>query len=158
LQSGELSDSDKIEVADSLKFTTPKGKIVYGGGGIIPDVFVPVDTAMENETLTYLKRRGVIGYFVFETLEKNRAIFEVYKRQDFIDDFEVTDDLVIEFQDYLNVRIGSKVTFVAYNEEVKQYIKAVLADQLFGEGALQEVLNQSDIMLEEVLALRNDEL
>ena len=158
LQSGELSDSDKIEVADSLKFTTPKGKIVYGGGGIIPDVFVPVDTAMENETLTYLKRRGVIGYFVFETLEKNRAIFEVYKRQDFIDNFEVTDDLVIEFQDYLNVRIGSKVTFVAYNEEVKQYIKAVLADQLFGEGALQEVLNQSDIMLEEVLALRNDEL
>ncbi len=45
LDSGELLDADKIEVNDSLKFTTPKGKIVYGGGGIIPDVFVPIDTS-----------------------------------------------------------------------------------------------------------------
>src|SRR5690606_41068425 len=57
LQSGELLDPEKIEVADSLKFTTPKGKVVYGGGGIIPDVFVPLDLSMQNETLTFLDRR-----------------------------------------------------------------------------------------------------
>ncbi len=153
IASGELTDGDKIEVADSLKFTTPKGKVVYGGGGIIPDVFVPVDKSMQNETLRYLKRRGVIGYFVFEALEKDRSRFEAYQRQEFIDAFEVDDDMVLEFQDYLNVRIGSKITFVAYHEEVKQYIKATLADQLFGNGALQEVLNQRDIMLDEVLVL-----
>ncbi len=151
--SGELSDGDKIEVADSLKFTTPKGKVVYGGGGIIPDVFVPVDKSMQNETLTYLKRRGVIGYFVFEVLERDRSIFEDYKRQDFINNYKVSDDMVLEFQDYLNIRIGSKITFVAYHEEVKQYIKATLANQLFGNGAFQEVLNQRDIMLDEVMAM-----
>jgi carboxyl-terminal processing protease len=153
IKSGELSDGANIEVADSLKFTTPKGKVVYGGGGIIPDVFVPVDTSMQNETLTYLKRRGVIGYFVFEMLDKDRDAFAAYKRKTFIDEFEVTDDMVIEFQDYLNVRTGSNITFVAYHDEVKQYLKATFADQLYGDGAFEEVINQRDIMIDEVIEL-----
>ncbi|MFS4482399.1 S41 family peptidase [Hyunsoonleella sp. 2307UL5-6] len=157
LENGELSDGAKIEVADSLKFTTPNGKIVYGGGGIIPDVFVPVDKSMNNETLNYLRRRGVIGYFVFETLDKERATYKDYRRQDFIDNFKVTDDIVIAFQEYLNVRTGSNITFVAYHEEVKQYLKATLADQLFGEGAFEEVINQRDIMIDEVIQLSKKE-
>ncbi|MCF7567383.1 S41 family peptidase [Sabulilitoribacter arenilitoris] len=153
LESGELLDPEKIKVADSLKFTTPKGKIVYGGGGIIPDVFVPIDNSMHNETLTYLLRRGFIGNFVFEELEKDRHAYDDISRQDFIDSFEVGEDLVFAFQDYLNLRADSKVTFVAYHEEVKQYIKATLADQLFGAGAFEEVFNQRDIMIDEVIKL-----
>ena len=157
LETGELMDSDKIEVADSLKFTTPKGKTVYGGGGIIPDIFVPVDKSMQNETLTFLQRRGFIGYFVFETLERNRAAFEGYTKQDFVDNYEVDDAMVMEFQDYLNVRADTKITFVAYQDEVKQYIKATLADQLFGDGAFDEVINQRDIMIDEVIKLSEGE-
>jgi carboxyl-terminal processing protease len=155
LDSGELLDPEKIEVADSLKFTTPKGKVVYGGGGIIPDVFVPIDNSMHNETLNFLQRRGFISYFVFEELERDRSIYDDIYRQDFIDSFEVGDDLVFAFQDYLNVRTDSKITFVAYHEEVKQYIKAALADQLYGYGAYEEVFNQRDIMIEEVVKLSN---
>ncbi|GGD20251.1 S41 family peptidase [Hyunsoonleella pacifica] len=157
IENGELSDETKIEIADSLKFTTPKGKIVYGGGGIIPDVFVPVDKSMNNETLTYLKRRGVFGYFAFETLEKDRNAFDGYNRKDFIDSFKVSDDLLLEFQDYLNVRTGSNITFVAYHEEVKQYLKATFADQLFGGGAFEEVINQRDIMIDEVIQLSKED-
>lgn len=157
VENGELTDGAKIEVADSLKFTTPKGKIVYGGGGIIPDVFVPVDKSMNNETLSYLKRRGVFGYFTFETLEKDRKAYDYYTRKTFIDNFTVGDDLLLEFQDYLNVRTGSNITFVAYHEEVKQYLKATFADQLFGNGAFEEVINQRDIMIEEVIDLSEQE-
>ena len=153
LDSGELLDSEKIKVDDSLKFKTPKGKIVYGGGGIIPDVFVPIDNSMQNETLSFLQRRGFFGNFVFEELEKDRHLYDNTSRQDFIDSFVVGDDLVFAFQDYLNLRTESKVTFVAYHEEVKQYIKATLADQLFGTGAFEEVYNQRDIMLDEVIKL-----
>jgi len=153
INSGELLDPEKIEVADSLKFTTPKGKIVYGGGGIIPDVFVPIDNSMHNETLTFLQRRGYIGYFVFEELEKDRHVYDDISRRDFIDSFEVGEDLVFAFQDYLNVRTDSKITFVAYHNEVKQYIKATLADQLYGNGAFEEVFNQRDIMIDEVIKL-----
>lgn len=153
LDSGELLDPEKIKVDDSLKFTTPEGKIVYGGGGIIPDVFVPIDNSMQNETLTFLKRRGFFGNFVFEQLEQDRHLYDDYNRQNFIDSFEVGSDLVFAFQDYLNLRTESKITFVAYHEEVKQYIKATLADQLFGAGAFEEVYNQRDIMIDEVIKL-----
>ena len=157
LDSGELLDPEKIKVDDSLKFTTPEGKIVYGGGGIIPDVFVPIDNSMQNETLSFLKRRGFFGNFVFEELEKDRHLYDNASRQDFIDSFEVGDDLVFAFQDYLNLRTESKVTFVAYHVEVKQYIKATLADQLFGTGAFEEVFNQRDIMIDEVIKLSDKE-
>ena len=155
LNSGELLDADKIQVDDSLKFTTPKGKVVYGGGGIIPDVFVPIDKSMQNETLSFLLRHGFFGNFIFEELEKDRHLYDSESRQDFIDFFEVDDNLVFDFQEYLNYRSESKVTFVAYHEEVKQYIKATLADQLFGNGAFQEVFNQRDIMIDEVIKLSN---
>ena len=157
LQSGELLDPEKIEVADSLKFTTPKGKVVYGGGGIIPDVFVPLDLSMQNETLTFLDRRGFISNFVFEELEKDRHAYDSISRDEFITYFQFDDDMVLQFQDYLNEKTKANITFVAYNEEVKQYIKATLADQLFGNGAFEEVINQSDIMIEEVIALSNRE-
>lgn len=67
--------------------------------------------------------------------------------------FVVNDDLVFAFQDYLNLRADSKVTFVAYHDEVKQYIEAKLADQLYGAGAFEEVYNQRDIMIDEVIKL-----
>ena len=157
LDSGELLDPEKIKVADSLKFTTPKGKIVYGGGGIIPDVFVPVDNSMHNETLTLLLRRGLIGNFVFRELDKDRRAFSNMSRQDFIDNFKVEEDWVYAIEDYVNFRINHKITFVAYHEEVKQYIKATLADQLFGNGAFEEVFNQRDIMIDEVIKLSDGE-
>ena len=72
---------------------------------------------------------------------------------DFIDNFEVSEAMVYAFQEYLNIRTESNITFVAYHEEVKQYIKATLADQLYGIGAFEEVYNKHDIMIEEVLKL-----
>ncbi len=153
LNSGELLNSEKIDVADSLKFTTPAGKIVYGGGGIIPDVFVPIDASMESDTLTFLLRYGYFGNFVFEELEKDRHAYDAISKQDFIDSFEVNDNLLVGFQNYLNSRTQSQISFDAYHEAVKQYIKATLADQLYGNGAFQEVYNQRDIMVNQVIKL-----
>ena len=153
IDSGELLDFDKIEIADSLKFITPKGKIVYGGGGIIPDIFVPLDQGMQNETITFLQRRNYISSFAFEQLEKDRASFQNITKSEFLIDFQVTDQVVEDFQDYLDIKRRTKIVFVAYKEEIKQYIKAAIADQLFGNGAFEEVLNQRDKMVNEVIVL-----
>lgn len=153
LESGELFDASKIEVADSLKFTTPKGKVVYGGGGIIPDVFVPVDRAMNNETIVYLYRRGFINNFAFEHLERDREVYANVSRKDFIAFHEVDNAVVEEFQEYLEIKGRTNVVFVTYKGEIKQYIKAALAEQLFGTGAFEEVINQRDIMIEKVIHL-----
>ncbi|MGC1633574.1 MAG: S41 family peptidase [Gelidibacter sp.] len=151
--SGEFNNEHNIQVSDSLKFTTPKGKIVYGGGGIIPDIFVPLNSSIQNETLNFIKRSGLINYFIFEELDKDRERYKALSQQEFISNFEVSDELVRRFQDYINVKENAKVTFVAYNREIKLLIKAALADQLYGSNASEEISNASDEMINEVIKL-----
>ncbi len=156
LRTGELADEESIEVDDSLKFTTPKGKVVYGGGGIIPDVFVPVDRLFNNETINYLRQRGHFGYFVFEELDKDRSVYESVSKYDFINNFEVSDDIVVRFQEYVNIRERTNITFVAYNDEISRIIKATLARQLFDDNAFEEVINKEDAMVQEVILLSTE--
>lgn len=153
LSNGELSDESKIEVADSLKFTTPKGKIVYGGGGIVPDVFVPLDTSFQNETLNFITKRGYVSNFVFEELDKDRSVYNNISKEDFLKNFEVSEEMVLKFQNFLNFKENTKITFVAYHEAMKTLIKAELAEQLYGDGAYQQVINQNDDMVQEVISL-----
>lgn len=157
LSSHELDDEANIKVADSLKFKTPKGKIVYGGGGIIPDIFVPLDANYQNETLNYIKGRGYVSYFVFEELDKDRNTFKGITKNDFIKNFDVSDDIVVRFQEYLSEKERVQITFVAYNSEIKQLIKASLAEQLFGRNAYEEIMNSTDDMVEEVIRLSRGE-
>lgn len=156
LRTGELADENNIKVDDSLKFTTPKGKVVYGGGGIIPDIFVPVDQSFDNETINYLRRRGHFGYFVFEELDKDRNAYKHVTKYDFINNFEVSDDVVVRFQDYVNRREGTNITFTVYNDEIRRLIKATLARQLFDDNAFEEILNKEDVMIQEVILLSTE--
>jgi len=153
IDNGELSDASNITIADSLKFTTPKGKVVYGGGGIIPDVFVPINKKMENGTISRIQASGIMDYFVFEDLDKNREPFKNMSQQDFLKNYIVSEDDLERFTKYLNRRTRYKITFVAYKEEVKLYLKATLAEQLYGPEAYVQVLNTNDAMLEKVKEL-----
>lgn len=150
---GELRDEMNITVADSLKFTTPKGKTVYGGGGIIPDVFVPLDPNIQNETLMLIKSSGLINYFVFEELDQDRTPYKDISREDFIENFVVSDELLDHFQNYLKENRLTKITFFVYNKEIKQLIKSALADQLYDSSVAEQILNSSDNMIEEVIKL-----
>lgn len=153
VDNGELSSSSKIEIADSLKFITPKGKVVYGGGGIIPDVFVPINTKMENETLDYILASGLMSYFVFEDLDHDRTIYKDIKQIDFINSYDIPVELLTRFEDYLNARARHKISFVAYYDEIKLYLKATLAEQLFGSEAYEQIVNSNDIMLDKIKGL-----
>lgn len=156
LSNGELMNSENMVIEDSLKFTTPKGKVVYGGGGIIPDVFVPLDRSLDNETINYLRRAGHFGFFVFEELDKNRAVYDGVSKRDFIDNFTVSDDIVLSFQQYVNRKEGTNISFVAFNDVVRRIIKATLARQLYDDNAYEEIINKIDIMIDEVILLSQD--
>ncbi|MFT5242740.1 MAG: carboxyl-terminal processing protease [Glaciecola sp.] len=153
LSSGEFEDQESMQFADSLKFTTPKGKVVYGGGGIIPDVFVPLNTTIQNETLNYLKRREYISNFVFEELDRDRSVYDDVTSDDFIENFEISDDIVVKFQDFVNQKERTNITFVAYHDQMKRLIKSELAQQLYGSNIAEKILNEVDDMIEEVILL-----
>ena len=75
---GEFMDADSIHFSDSLKYTTPGGKVVYGGGGIMPDVFVPVDTSGISDYFTDVRNKGLIYKFAFKYADDNRQFLNKF--------------------------------------------------------------------------------
>ena len=153
LRNGEFENSENMQISDSLKYTTPNGKVVYGGGGIIPDVFVPLDTSSQNETLNYIKRRGYVSNFVFEELDKDRVIYKDFSAPEFIESFSVGDAVVEKFQDFLNLKERTDISFVNYQDQMKLLIKAELASQLYNSSVSEQIINETDTMIEEVILL-----
>ena len=155
-KNGELQSADSIQVADSLKFKTPKGKIVYGGGGIIPDVFVGKDTTRVGETLSYLSRSGVMGRYVFEELDQKREFYNTMSKEDFIKNYEVSSELAEGFMSYVRGR-RIDIYLTNYEQDLKKYIKATMAQQLFSNNLFEQILNQDDKMIKKVLELSRRE-
>ncbi len=153
-KNGELNSEDSIHVNDSLKYTTPGGKTVYGGGGIIPDVFVPKNTDSEKEKLTYLLRGGYMSRFVFDLLEENRKYYNSVSRKEFEEKVEITEEMVSKFSRYLrDIDPRLKMTPYEHKSLLKKYIKAEMAQQLFGTNAFERYLNEDDRIIEKVIEL-----
>lgn len=156
-RNGELRSADSIKVSDSLKFVTPKGRVVYGGGGIIPDVFVPKDTSIENETLEYVMSSGYMNYFIFEQLETKRSDYAGMDFETFMKDYEVSDELANSFIDYASFR-SSNINLQSSFDELKLVIKQTLANQLFGSNQAQQIANAEDPMIRKVIELERAKL
>jgi carboxyl-terminal processing protease len=153
-KNGELLSADSIHVADSLRFVTPKGKVVFGGGGIIPDVFVPKDTSVENETLQFVSRSGFMNHFIFEFLEKDRNWYKDLTFNDFINDYDVDDSLAEEFIKYARLN-EAHIDLSNHSEALKKALKANIGQQIFGPNAFEFILNQDDPMLQKVFDLES---
>jgi carboxyl-terminal processing protease len=151
-RNGELLSQDSIQVADSLKFKTPGGRIVYGGGGISPDIFIPKDTSIENETLQYVSRSNFLSFFIFEYLEKNRSQFEAMSLSSFYTDYNVPQDLSEEFISYAKFS-NAQIDLMEYKTDLDQIIKANIAQQIYGPNAFEFILNKNDPMLNKIIEL-----
>jgi carboxyl-terminal processing protease len=151
---GELYEKDSIKVADSLKYKTLKGRTVYGGGGIIPDVFVPLEGEHGDEALLMLMQSGLVSYFVFEQLDKNRKEFEKVPFETFYKKMEATSVYVSRFQDYLG-QSGMIFSLDVHKEMVKNYLIAEFTRQLYDEEKYFGIILKNDSMILEVLKQKN---
>ena len=150
-QSGELYEADSIKVADSLKFKTKRGRIVYGGGGITPDVFVPFEAKHGEEATLMIMQSGVVSYFVFEQLDKKRTFFNTL-------DFKKLKAEVIEKDDYLEafkqyISDSGIILNFSDKEKIKKYLYAEFVKQLFDDNSYYEILLSEDAMIKKVLEL-----
>ncbi|WPR72027.1 S41 family peptidase [Flavobacterium sp. NG2] len=146
---GELYEKDSIKIADSLKFKTPKGRIVYGGGGIVPDVFVPLE--VEDANVSYLMQSGIVGNFVFEQLDQDRTLFKNVTFDSFLAKMTKTDLNFDEFQHFISK--NRLVLNLTQNKEiVKRYLNAEFARQLYGEKYYYQILLKEDKMVKTVLS------
>lgn len=148
--SGELYEKDKMKIADSLKFKTKKGRTVYGGGGIVPDIFVPLEVKKGEENLAYILNSGVISHFVFEQLDKNRNAFKRLKIEQLLSKMQNDDSYVPKLERYFK-DAGLEMKLNTNKVLVKKYITAEFARQLFGERQYYNIILKDDTMLNAVL-------
>ena len=149
-ESGELYEKDKAKIADSLKFKTKNGRIVYGGGGIIPDVFVPFEGKHGEEGTTLLMQSGLVNYFVFEQLDQNRKKFENISLENLEKEIKSSDRYYTNFKKYLSksglfFNLGSQKDIVIY------YLNAEFVRQLFDETSYFKLVLKEDEMIKKAL-------
>lgn len=152
---GEYFVADSIHFDDSLKYTTTNGRIVYGGGGIMPDYFVPLDT---TQTSTYLNRlflSNTLRQYTFSYHEKNKKMLENMGIDGFINNFQVTDKMLNELTSL------AKTNNVEFNEEgfnkskelIKLYSKAYIARNIWNNDGFYPIFNQQNEVFLEALKL-----
>lgn len=128
-QHKELITPDSIKFPDSLKYTTSNGRIVYGGGGIMPDVFVPIDTSRASDYLINLRSKGIFNNFTMQWVDDNRTTF--LKQNPTFDDFNKT---------YPSLNLMKEFTAYAQKEGVEHNdIKKEWVNQMVGTYLLEQV-------------------
>ena len=146
-ENGELLNEDSIKMDKTKQYKTPEGKIVYGGGGIMPDVFVPIDTARTNSFLNKVFYAGAINTFAFEYADKYRNQIQVYKTaKNYIQQFEISNAILDDFYAYCakqNLLLGNYPKNKT-NEALKPYLKAFIGRDVFDKDAYYPIINQKD--------------
>ena len=150
IESGELYKKDSIKVDDTLKYKTKKGKIVYGGGGIVPDIFVPLEAEHGEEAIAYLLQSGLVSFFVFEQLDSHRNDFKGMNYSEFVSKMEKTDLYFNNFQNYL-IKNGLDLKLNDNKVLIKKDILAEFANQLFGEQKYYDIILKDDVMIKAAL-------
>jgi carboxyl-terminal processing protease len=155
IDSGELYSKDSIKIADTIQFKTPKGKIVYGGGGIVPDVFIPLQVEHGDEGISYFMKSPYVGNFVFEQLDKSRQKYNGISFKEFVAKNLYSEEFFKAFKKHFSENefgdLGISNKFNQNKQLIQRYIAAEFAQQLYGSKYYYEVLLPYDAMVKEVL-------
>lgn len=143
---GELFAADSVQLPDSLKFLTNNKRPVFGGGGILPDIFVPVDTSESSAYFSSVIRKGSMNQFALEYLNRNRADLQgKYKStEQFAKDFVITSDLQTEMTNYF-ANDGIEYNEEQYNRSkrwIELRFKASVARNMFDNSAFYYIINE----------------
>ena len=160
-QSGELFSADSMHIDKSREYRTLRNsRVVYGGGGIIPDIFVPVDTTMYSNYYRDLMAKSVISTFAVKYIDEHRA--EILKQYPTEDDFHKNFVVNKEIMEQL-IAAGEK-DGVPLNEEgletsrqvIEGVLKGLLVRDLYENGVYSRAVNKLDPVFNEALKLIND--
>lgn len=161
MKHGEFYHSDSIQFPDSLKYSTLlSGRTVYGGGGIMPDIFMPVDTTFATKLYTDLIRKGIFNRFTVDYVMKNRELIsnEYSNFENFYKQFEVTDEMISDF------RSLAEEEGVEWNDEqfqrsepmIKLQLKALIARNEWSQSEYYRVVMNEDKVIKKAVEILND--
>ncbi len=152
---GEFFTADSVKFSDSLKYKTLNGRTVYGGGGIMPDYFVPLDTTLTSHYFNELSYANVLREYSFNYGEQNGKPLEKKGYKDYLQNFEVSDlmlNQVVELGKKNNVKPDLKD--LNQNKKLFQvYLKAEIARRVWGNGGFYPIFNETNEVLQQAIKL-----
>lgn len=153
LQNGELTGQAKAQQADSTRYYTGLGRVVYSGGGVTPDVFVPIDTSFSTDYYIALRRH--LPQFAARWMEgRDRSTFPS-TLQDFVKTYAVKDDALSAWAAYAQKEGENLRTeqLARSQVELQLQLKARIAKLLFKDEGLYRVLNDDDPAIDQALSV-----
>lgn len=142
---GELYNKDSIKVDKTKKFTTPKGKVVYGGGGIVPDIFIAADSSKYDKSINLLVYTGNLNAFTFNYTDNNRArLLNAYPTaKAFVEKFTTGDSEISALNQFLKSKNATQ-TYSLSNKGLANLLKAFIGRVLFDKDAYYPIINKTD--------------
>ena len=143
---GELYHQDSMKLDKTKQYRTPGGKVVFGGGGIVPDVFVPVDTAKYSNYVNKLFYNGILNTFAFEYADKKRAALlkEFPSADKFITGFGINAAVLKELNDYILLQKKPALGENQNTRGLQPILKALIGRNLFDRDAYYPIINETD--------------
>ena len=153
LESGEFYNQDSIHYSDSTVYTTTSGRVVYGGGGIVPDIFIPIDSNRLNTSFILVNRN--LRRFIYKNIfyRKSEILQQHPDFESFYASYKITDRSIDELIDFTadaeSVKIDTKIE--RFRSELKNKMKAQIADQLYSDEGMYRILFDQDAMIQKAL-------
>lgn len=153
---GELLSADSVNAFDTLAYKTPSGRKVYGGGGIMPDVFISIDTSDYSKYASEVISAGLLNRFAFDYVDSHRKVLEIkYKNADeFVTSFPIA-QVMSEFTTFAS-KEGvpfRKEQYLQSSEWLSSQMLALLGRPLFGNDGFYSILNRNDRFIKKALEL-----
>ncbi len=154
-QHGEFMEADSIHFADSLKYYTKKGRLVYGGGGIMPDHFVPADTTGYSDYYDEITRKGLVYGFAFQYADENRNKLNKLKSAAEFESYLGQNNIFEQFLAY-TVENGVKTDRKGLQQSGKileVQVEAYIARNIMGEEGFYAIIKQVDKTLQKAIEI-----
>ncbi|MCA6078974.1 S41 family peptidase [Fulvivirga sedimenti] len=154
-EQGEFFSADSIHFNDSLKYATRTGRTVYGGGGIMPDYFVPLDTMNASAYLNRLFANNSAQEFTFKYVAENKEKLEAMGYENFYKNFTVSNSMLDQLVS-IGQTNGAKPDLSDLNENrdlFKLQIKAQIARQIWDNQGFYPIYNQTNEVLQQAIKL-----
>jgi len=157
---GELVNQDSIHFPDSLKYYTNKNRLVYGGGGIMPDIFIPLDTTRDSEYYKTLRKKRILNNFCIEYIDINRKkleseypTFEIFNKY-----FIVNEDFLKDFFEFSKKEgVETKEADFSKSEKyISHQLKALTASMLFDNSKYYQINVDIDDDIHKAIEIIND--
>ncbi len=146
LMNGELENQDSTSFADSLKYRTPEGRVVYGGGGIMPDIFIPIDTTRYSKFYQTVSDKNLIYNFAIEYTDKKRTALTKFENHTQIEKYLENQGVYSQFVNFTKThKIKSEQLEIDNaKERIKTLLYAYIVRNVLDENNFYKVFNRSD--------------